>query len=100
MLPIHYTGSDDWMNDEQVSQFSAWLDTAVRSTAEACDWVKQQFGLDYSDSGSCSSARSCAIASTRHDFGAAVQHYLDNLDQYRDVLASLMTERFQLFTAA
>ena len=34
------------------------------------------------------------------DFRAAVQHFLDNLDQYQDELASLMTERFQLFTAA
>jgi transposase len=33
------------------------------------------------------------------DFRAAVQHFLNNLDQYQDELASLMTERFQLFTA-
>jgi transposase len=39
------------MNDEQVSQFTTWLDSAVRSTAEASDWVTQQFGLGYTDNG-------------------------------------------------
>jgi transposase len=34
------------------------------------------------------------------EFRSAVQHFLDNLGQYQDELASLMTERFQLFTAA
>lgn len=51
LLRFHYAGSDGWMNDEQVQQFTTWLDSAVRSTAEACDWVKQQFSLDYTDSG-------------------------------------------------
>jgi hypothetical protein len=34
------------------------------------------------------------------DFRVAVQHFLDNLDKYRDGLALLKTECFQLFTAA
>jgi hypothetical protein len=33
------------------------------------------------------------------DFRSAVQHFLDNLHDYRDEVASLMTERFQRFTA-
>jgi transposase len=38
------------MDDEQVHQFTTWLDADVRSTSEAIDWVEQQFELFYSDS--------------------------------------------------
>jgi transposase len=51
LLRFNYTGSDGWMDEGQLEQFTTWLDSAVRSTAEACAWVKQQFGLDYTDSG-------------------------------------------------
>ncbi len=44
-------GGDGWMTNEQLQQFTTWLDTDVRSTAEAISWVEQQFGLNYSDSG-------------------------------------------------
>jgi hypothetical protein len=37
--------------DEQQQQFTSWLDSDVRSTAEAISWVEQQFGLSYSESG-------------------------------------------------
>jgi len=38
------------MTDEQ-QRFTTWLDTDVRSTAKAINWVEQQFGLNYSESG-------------------------------------------------
>jgi transposase len=41
------------MTDEQQQQFTTWLDADIRSTAEAIDWVEQQFGLSYSESGMC-----------------------------------------------
>ena len=44
-------GGDGWMTDEQLQQFTTWLDSDVRSTAEAIAWVEEQFGLSYSDSG-------------------------------------------------
>ena len=46
-----YVGGDGWMTNQQVQQFTTWLDTDVRSTLEAIAWVEQQFGLSYSDSG-------------------------------------------------
>jgi transposase len=51
LTSFKYVGGDRWMTDEQVHQFTAWLDSDVRSTAEAIDWVEQQFELSYSDSG-------------------------------------------------
>lgn len=51
LLSLKYVGGDDWMTDEQQQQFTTWLDSDVRSTAEAITWVEQQFGLSYSDSG-------------------------------------------------
>ena len=51
LTSFKYVGGDGWMTDEQVQQFTGWLDTDVRSTAEAIDWVEQQFKLSYSDSG-------------------------------------------------
>ena len=51
LLSLKYGGGDGWMTDEQQQQFTTWLDSDVRSTAEAITWVEQQFGLSYSDSG-------------------------------------------------
>ena len=51
LLSLKYVGGDGWMTDEQQQQFTTWLDSDVRSTAEAITWVEQQFGLSYSDSG-------------------------------------------------
>ena len=51
LLSLKYVGGDGWMTDEQQQQFTTWLDTDVRSTAEAISWVEEQFGLSYSDSG-------------------------------------------------
>jgi transposase len=48
---LNYVGGDGWMTDEQLQLFTTWLDTDVRSTAEAIAWSEQQFGLSYSDSG-------------------------------------------------
>ena len=39
------------MTDEQQQQFTTWLDTDVHSTAKTINWVEQQFGLNYSESG-------------------------------------------------
>lgn len=50
---LNYIGSEGWMSDEQLQQFTTWLDGDVRSTAEAVAWVEQQFELSYSDSGMC-----------------------------------------------
>ena len=51
LLSLKYVGGDGWMTDEQQQQFTTWLDSDVRSTAEAITWVEEQFGLSYSDSG-------------------------------------------------
>jgi transposase len=51
LLSLKYAGGDGWMTDEQQQQFTTWLDSDVRSTAEAISWVEEQFGLSYSDSG-------------------------------------------------
>ena len=51
LTSFKYVGGDGWMDDEQLQQFTTWLDSDVRSTAEAIDWVEAQFGLSYSDSG-------------------------------------------------
>jgi transposase len=51
LTSFKYVGGDGWMTDEQVDQFTIWLDTDVRSTTEAIEWVEQQFELSYSDSG-------------------------------------------------
>jgi transposase len=51
LTSFNYVGGDGWMTDEQLHQFTTWLDADVRSTAEAIDWVEQQFRLSYSESG-------------------------------------------------
>ncbi len=39
------------MTTDEQQQFTTWLDADVRTTAEACAWVLEQFGKDYTDSG-------------------------------------------------
>ena len=51
LTKLQYVGGDGWMTNEHVHQFTTWLDSDVRSTAEAIVWVEEQFGLSYSDSG-------------------------------------------------
>lgn len=51
LTSFNYIGSEGWMSDEQLQQFTTWLDSDVRSTSEAIAWVEQQFELSYSDSG-------------------------------------------------
>ena len=51
LLSLKDIGGDGWMTDAQQQQFTTWLDSDVRSTAEAISWVAEQFGLSYSDSG-------------------------------------------------
>lgn len=51
LTSFKYVGGDGWLIDEQVEQFTSWLDMDVRSTAEAIAWVEEQYGLSYSDSG-------------------------------------------------
>ncbi len=51
LITLHYAGCDGLMTDEQQQQFTAWLDTEIRTTAEAINWVEKEFGLSYSDSG-------------------------------------------------
>ncbi len=51
LTSFNYVGGDGWMTGEQQQQFTTWLDSDIRSTAEAITWVEEQFGLSYSDSG-------------------------------------------------
>mgnify|MGYP000860948034 FL=1 len=51
LTTLHYAGGDGWLTDDQQQHFTTWLDADVRSTAEACTWVREQFGSDYSASG-------------------------------------------------
>jgi transposase len=51
LTSFNYVGGDGWMAVEQQQQFTTWLDSDIRSTAEAINWVEEQFGLEYSDSG-------------------------------------------------
>jgi transposase len=51
LTSFNYIGGDGWMTDAQVQQFTTWLDSDVRSTAEAIDWVEEHFGLEYSERG-------------------------------------------------
>ena len=51
LTSFKYVGGAGWMTDEQLQLFTTWLDSAVRSTADAIAWVEEQFGLSYSDSG-------------------------------------------------
>jgi transposase len=48
---FNYVGNTPWLTDDQIQQFTAWLDACVRSTKEAIAWVDEHFGLDYSESG-------------------------------------------------
>ena len=47
----HYAGCDGVMADKQQQQFTTWLDTDIRTTAEAISCVEKEFGVSYSDSG-------------------------------------------------
>jgi transposase len=51
LTSFNSVGGDGWLTDQQQQQFTTWLDSDIRSTAEAISWVEEQFGLDYSDSG-------------------------------------------------
>jgi transposase len=51
LTAFQYVGCEGWLTEEQQQQFTAWLDTDIRSTAEAITWVEAQFGLSYSDRG-------------------------------------------------
>ena len=51
LTSFNCVGGDGWLSDEQQQQFTTWLDTDVRSTAEAIGWIEKQFGRSYSDSG-------------------------------------------------
>ena len=51
LTSFSYVGGDGWMTNQQQQQFTTWLDSDVRSTAEAISWVEQQFDLSYSESG-------------------------------------------------
>src|SRR3712207_1228095 len=51
LTPFYYAGGDGWMTDEQQQQFTTWLDSDVRTTAEAISWVEEQFELSYRESG-------------------------------------------------
>ena len=48
---FNYVGNTPWLTDDQIEQFTAWLDQGVRSTKEAIAWADEHFGLDYSESG-------------------------------------------------
>jgi transposase len=51
LCSFNYVGNTAWLTDDQIQQFTTWLDERVRSTKEAIAWVEEQFGLDYSESG-------------------------------------------------
>lgn len=51
LTTLAYAGGGGNLSDAQRTQFTIWLDSEIRSTAEACTWVAQQFGVSYTDSG-------------------------------------------------
>ena len=51
LTTLAYIGGGGNLTDAQLALFTAWLDQEIRSTAEACTWVEQQFGVSYTDSG-------------------------------------------------
>jgi transposase len=51
LCTFNYVGNAPWLTNDQIHQFTAWLDQDVRSTKEAIAWVCAQFGFDYSESG-------------------------------------------------
>ena len=51
LTTLAYAGGGGNLSDAQLTQFTTWLDSEIRSTAEARSWVEQQFGGSYSDSG-------------------------------------------------
>lgn len=51
LTTLNYVGGDGNLSEAQLKQFITWLDAEVRSTAEASEWVEQQFGVSYSASG-------------------------------------------------
>ncbi len=51
LLRMGYGHPNGWLTTDEQQQFTTWLDADVRTTAEACAWVLEQFGKDYTDSG-------------------------------------------------
>lgn len=51
LTTLAYAGGDGNLTDAQRTQFTAWLDSEIRSTAEAIAWVEQQFAVSYTNSG-------------------------------------------------
>jgi len=51
LCSFNYVGNTPWLTNDQIQQFTAWLDERVRSTKEAIAWVEEQVGLDYTESG-------------------------------------------------
>ncbi len=40
-----------WLTPDEQQHLTTWLDADVRTTADACAWVLEQCGKDYTDSG-------------------------------------------------
>jgi len=51
LTTLAYAGGEGNLTAAQLAQLTTWLDSEIRSTAEACTWVEQQFGVTYTDSG-------------------------------------------------
>lgn len=51
LTTLHYAPAEGNLTATQQQQLITWLDAEIRSTAEACAWVEQQFGVSYTDSG-------------------------------------------------
>ncbi len=51
LLRTNYGHPNGWLTAEEQQEFTTWLDTDVRTTAEACAWVLEQFGTEDTDSG-------------------------------------------------
>lgn len=46
-----YGHPNGWLTTEEQQPFTTWLDAEVRTTAEACAWLLEQFGKEDTDSG-------------------------------------------------
>ena len=51
LTTLNYAPAAGNLTVARQQQLITWLDAEVRSTAEACAWVEQQFGVSYTDSG-------------------------------------------------
>jgi transposase len=51
LTTLAYVGGGGNLTAAQLTQFTTWLDSEIRSTAEAIAWVEQQFDVTYSESG-------------------------------------------------